>query len=63
VHYNGFMQVDGATSRSNATGYFAQIQGVLAAGSTNANNSGNTTNYSPGTSGVEGNNGGMIIFS
>ncbi len=53
----------GSTARNNAVGYFATWQSLLAADSTNANNSGNTTNYSPATSGTEGNTSALIRWS
>lgn len=52
-----------STARNNATGYFASWQSLIVADTTNANNSGNTTNYSPATSGTEGNNSGLIRWS
>jgi hypothetical protein len=60
---NGTVQCDGSTARNNSVAYHALWQGVLQALNTNANNSGNATNYSPPTSGTEGNNGGIINWS
>jgi hypothetical protein len=52
-----------STARHNATGYQATWESLLVADNTNANNSGNTTNYSPGTSGTEGNFSALIRWS
>jgi hypothetical protein len=59
---NSTMLVDTSTARNNLIGYAADWHGLLIARGTSANNSGNTTNYSPATSGVEGNFGGIIAF-
>jgi hypothetical protein len=53
----------GATARNNGTGYLATLFGMITASSTNANNSGNGTNYNPPTSGIEGNASGLILWS
>jgi hypothetical protein len=67
---NGFRAEDGATllvisstARNNGIGYFSTWQSLLVADTTNANNSGNTTNYSPATSGTEGNTSALIRWS
>jgi hypothetical protein len=50
-----YLAASGSTARNNGTGYNAQWGGLAVALSTSANNSGNTTNYSPATSGTPGN--------
>jgi hypothetical protein len=59
----GFLVADGGTARNNGTGYSANWNGLVSANSTSANNSGNTTNYSPATSGTPGNFDGLSRWS
>lgn len=60
---NGFLFAQGSTARNNVTGYGASWNSLVVALSTNANNSGNTTNYSPATSGTPGNFDGLTNWS
>ncbi|MCE5248497.1 MAG: hypothetical protein ABFD84_07730 [Candidatus Polarisedimenticolia bacterium] len=60
---NSAIYANGATAKSNGVGYYAAWQGVILGSSTSANNSGNGVDYSPATSGVEGNNGGAVRWS
>jgi hypothetical protein len=60
---NSTLSANNAIARNNATGYRAEWHGMITAYGTAANNSGNTTNYSPAPSGTEANNGGIIAFS
>jgi hypothetical protein len=55
--------VSGSTALNNGVGYYSTWQSLLVADSTSANNSGNTTNYSPATSGTEGNTSALIRWS
>jgi hypothetical protein len=59
----GHLAAATATARSNGTGYVATWNSLLAADLTNANNSGNTANYNPGTSGTPSSNNGLIRWS
>jgi hypothetical protein len=52
-----------STAKNNGTGYASNWNSLIAADSTSANNSGNTTNYSPATSGTEGNFAALIRWS
>lgn len=58
-----YLAAAGATARNNGTGYNANWAGFINAVTTSGNNSGNTTNYSPSTSGVPGNNNAMVRWS
>ena len=52
---NGVAYVDGCKARNNPTAYGASWNGLTVATNTSANNSGNTTDYSPPTSGTPAN--------
>lgn len=58
-----FMRAHASTAKGNETGFIAQRVGYLVATSTNANNLGNTTNYSPGTTDTLGTDGTAAVGS
>ena len=51
---NAFLYAQSGTAKNNATGYASWWNSLIVALSTNANNSGNTANYAPATSGTVG---------
>jgi hypothetical protein len=60
---NGFLLAASSTARNNVTGYQASWNALTDAPNTNVNNAGNTTNYSPATSGTAGNFEGLTQWS
>jgi hypothetical protein len=60
---NAFVYVPGGTAKNNATGYASWWNSLIVALSTSANNSNNTTNYAPPTSGTVGNIEALIQWS
>jgi hypothetical protein len=59
----GSIHCNAAVAQTTTVGYYAIQAGNIVATATAANNAGNTTNYSPATSGVFGNTNAQIIFS
>jgi hypothetical protein len=59
----GTIHCASAIAQNDTVGYYAATAGVIYAYTTSANNAGNTTNYSPATSGVFGNTNGQVMFS
>ena len=60
---NAFLYAQSGTAKNNATGYASWWNSLIVALSTNANNSGNTANYAPATSGTVGNIEALIQWS
>lgn len=61
--YGGLVQAASTIALKNTTGFYATDKGYTYASGVNSLVSGNGTNYSPGTSGVPGNNDAVINWS